>query len=372
MWQFTRPMGCGASASGTAAVETAVSAVAKEARKNDWIPVDISLGNIMENTDFMWFYRISWEYHGRSLPSGHLTNCNIRGKSVFFKSSIADFWIYGGYYVSIWSRFNHPQWRVSTRVDLIFIMYSWIVSPCMGKYPCIWGICTLYIYICIVYIYIYTHGYPSRLPQQYPMASMDIGRDYHHFMGHYCCYHHFSMDILTYGYFHWRDVFFFASVDTGSHWSHTQTKSHGDHHFLSTFFLVFLRSIRYQIATSKKWSTDDLWHQILMTSSHFLMLIWSCQMAWIACWNLDWLQCYMLSSCLRRTSRYRPRRPTFHVEWMRIWLMIWLMLDDAWGYGGWCLRIRLIWRLTLTKRLKWLGEVDFEVPKSKRLQEADD
>jgi len=46
-------MGCGASASGTAAVETAVSAVAKEARKNDWIPVDISLGNIMENTDFM-------------------------------------------------------------------------------------------------------------------------------------------------------------------------------------------------------------------------------------------------------------------------------------------------------------------------------
>jgi hypothetical protein len=27
------------------------------------------------------------------------------------------------------------------------------------------------------------------------------------------------MDILTYGYFHWRDVFFifFASVDTGSH-----------------------------------------------------------------------------------------------------------------------------------------------------------
>jgi hypothetical protein len=83
-------MGCGASASGTAAVETAVSAVAKEARKNDWIPVDISLGNIMENTDFMGFYRISWEYHGRSLPSGHLTNCNIRGKSVFL-SSIADF-----------------------------------------------------------------------------------------------------------------------------------------------------------------------------------------------------------------------------------------------------------------------------------------
>lgn len=61
-------------------------------------------------------------------------------------------------------------------------------------------------------------------------------------------------------------IFFFASVDTGSH---TQTKSHGDdpifhggnilkphkglsehplksidHHFLSTFFLDFLRSIR--------------------------------------------------------------------------------------------------------------------------------